>query len=114
MLTAEDGARFAAAQGAPDHGIYRLPGDGPGTFRVNASISEMRGDFRMRVDDKPTSDGKASRTRVEVLQTGTYGGQPVTKLLFRWVVGTGSMRKGEYRWQAAVSGKNGKINKRKC
>lgn len=74
---------FRVAQGAPDRGIFRVPGDGPGTLRVDASVSEISGDFRMRVDDKPGEGGKACRTKVEVLETGRFRGQPVTKLLLR-------------------------------
>lgn len=74
---------FRVAQGAPDGGIFRAPGDGPGTFRIDASVSAISGDFRMRVDDKPGEGGKACRTTVDVLETGRFRGQPVTKLLLR-------------------------------
>lgn len=37
----------------------------------------------MRVDDKPGEGGKACRTTVDVLETGRFRGQPVTKLLLR-------------------------------
>lgn len=78
-------ALFAEAQGAPDRGIFRAPGDDPRTFRVNASVSEIPEDFRMRVDERPSRECKACRTEVEVLQTGFYRGQLVTKLLMRCV-----------------------------
>lgn len=78
-------AAFSKARGAPDGGVFRAPGDGPGTFRVDASVSEIPGDFRMRLDDGPGGGGKACRTIVEVLEKGFFKGQPVTKVLLRCV-----------------------------
>lgn len=75
---------FNTAQGAPDRGVFRAPSDGPETFRVDASVSEIPGDFRMRLDDGPGDGGKACRTIVEVLERGFYKGQAVTKVLLRW------------------------------
>lgn len=83
MATAAAEYVFRVAQGAPDRGIFRLPGDGENVFCVDASVSEIDGDFRMRVDTKPGEGGRSCRTKVEVLQTGTFRGQPVTKLLLR-------------------------------
>ncbi|CAM9622815.1 unnamed protein product, partial [Discosporangium mesarthrocarpum] len=40
---------FRAAQGAPDAGIFRVPGDSLRTFRVDASVAQVPGDFRMRI-----------------------------------------------------------------
>ena len=74
---------FKAAQGAPDRGIFSAPGDCPGTIRVDASVSEIPGDFRMRLDDVPAGVGKACRTIVEVLGNGYYKGRAVTKVLLR-------------------------------
>lgn len=74
---------FKAAQGAPDRGVFRSPGDGPGTIRVDASVSEIPGDFRMRLDEGPVGVGKACRTIVKVLAKGSYQGRPVTKVLLR-------------------------------
>lgn len=81
-------AAFREAQGAPDKGVFRAPSDGPGAFRVNASVSEVPGDFRMRLDDGPGAAGerKPSRTFVQVLEKGVYRGKPVTKVLFRSVL----------------------------
>ena len=81
-------AAFREAQGAPDRGVFRAPSDGPGAFRVNASVSEVPGDFRMRLDDGPGAAGKRkpSRTFVQVLEKGVYRGKPVTKVLFRSVL----------------------------
>eukprot|EP00903_Cladosiphon_okamuranus_P021476 g19743.t1 len=78
-------AAFREAQGAPDRGVFRAPSDGPGSFRVNASVSEVPGDFRMQLDDGPGAAGKRkpSRTFVQVLEQGVYRGKPVTKVLFR-------------------------------
>lgn len=71
-------------QGAPDRGVFRAPSDGPGGFRVDASVSEIPGDFRMRLDDKAgPGKRKPSRTFVQVLEQGSYRGQAVTKVLFR-------------------------------
>lgn len=86
VTAAADEVLFRAAQGAPDRGVFRALGDDPGTFRVDASVSEIPGDFRMRVDDKPGGTGKTCRTKVEIVQTGFFRGKPVTKLLLRWVV----------------------------
>lgn len=81
-------AAFREAQGAPDRGVFRAPSDGPGSFRVNASVSEVPGDFRMRLDDGVGAAGKRkpSRTFVQVLEQGVYRGKAVTKVLFRSVV----------------------------
>lgn len=76
-------AEFRAAQGAPDRGVFRAPGDASGTFRVDASVSEIRGDFRMRLDEGPGQGGKACRTIIQVLEKGSYRGQAVTKVLLR-------------------------------
>ncbi|CAM9187492.1 unnamed protein product, partial [Laminaria digitata] len=83
VIAAAEAAAFNAAQGAPDRGVFRAPGDGPGTFRVDASVSEIPGDFRMRVDDRPGGKGKACRTIVEVLEKGFHRGVAVTKVLLR-------------------------------
>lgn len=82
IATAEQAA-FNSAQGAPDRGIFRAPGDGPGMIRVDASVSEIPGDFRMRLDEGPGGGGKACRTLVEVVEKGFYRGQAVTKVLLR-------------------------------
>lgn len=79
-------ALFRTAQGAPDRGVFRAPSDGPGVFRVDASVSEVPGDFLMRLDDKPGGKGKPSRTFVQVLERGFYRGKAVTKVLFRRVL----------------------------
>ena len=86
VMEAEEAA-YREAQGASDRGIFRAPSDGPGAFRVNASVSEVPGDFRMRLDDGPEAAGKRkpSRTFVQVLEQGGYRGRPVTKVLFRSV-----------------------------
>lgn len=78
---------FREAQGAPDRGVFRAPSDGPGSFRVNASVSEVPGDFRMQLGDGPGAvrKRKPSRTFVQVLEQGVYRGKPVTKVLFRSV-----------------------------
>lgn len=83
VIAAAEAAAFNAAQGAPDRGVFRAPGDVPGTFRVDASVSEIPGDFRMRVDDRPGGKGKACRTIVEVLEKGFHRGVAVTKVLLR-------------------------------
>lgn len=83
VVAATEKAAFKAAQGAPDRGVFRAPGDGAGTFRVDASVAEIPGDFRMRLDERAGGTGKASRTIVQVLETGFYRGQAVTKVLLR-------------------------------
>lgn len=87
VTAAVDEKLFKIAQGASDRGIFRGKADKPGTFRVDASVSEVPGDFRMKIDDKPGGGGRSCKTKVEVLETGTYRGQPVTKLLLRSVLG---------------------------
>lgn len=78
-----EAAIFRAAQGAPDRGVFRAPGDGEGELRVDASVSEVPGDFRMRLDEEAGGKGKPSRTFVKVLEHGSYRGRPVTKVLMR-------------------------------
>ncbi|CAM9194541.1 unnamed protein product [Ectocarpus sp. 12 AP-2014] len=78
-----EAARFQAAQGAPDRGVFRAPGDGEGELRVDASVSEVPGDFRMRLDEEAGGKGKPSRTFVKVLEHGSYRGRLVTKVLMR-------------------------------
>ncbi|CAM9695901.1 unnamed protein product [Pylaiella littoralis] len=82
-VAAAQEALFGTAQGAPDRGVFRAPSDGPGAFRVDASVSEVPGDFTMRLDEKAGGKGKPSRTFVQVLEKGSYRGQAVTKVLFR-------------------------------
>lgn len=82
-IAAAEAAKFEAAQGAPDRGVFRAPSDGPGEFRVDASVSTVPGDFRMRLDDRAGGKGKPSKTFVQVLEQGLYRGRPVTKVLFR-------------------------------
>ncbi|CAM9343769.1 unnamed protein product [Choristocarpus tenellus] len=83
-------AAFRSAQGAPDLGVFQAPDDGPGTFRVDASIVGVPGDFRMEVCDSLKEGGgggvlrgKSCKTLVQVLETGHFRGRPVTKLLLR-------------------------------
>mmetsp|Transcript_962 Transcript_962/g.1201 ORF Transcript_962/g.1201 Transcript_962/m.1201 type:complete len:376 (-) Transcript_962:147-1274(-) len=56
--------------------IFRMKGDSQDSFIVDAPLEEVAGDFRMKVAET----GRASMTRIQVVESGFFQGNKVTKL----------------------------------